>query len=415
MTTTNAIDSGDSRANILMVDDNPTNLQVLFKTLQSTGHRLLAAKSGEEALEIAHKAKPELILLDIMMPGIDGYETLKRLKATTETSQSAVIFLSSLNETDRKVQGFEAGAVDYISKPFQAEEVVARVNTHLTIIRLRADLARRNVELEELNRRMRSDLEAAARVQHSLLPTTLPTAPGFGFSWRYQPCVELGGDALDIFQIDDEHIGMYLLDVSGHGVPSSLLAVTVARSLVPRADRASLVVEPGWDTGRFNIVPPKEVVRRLNVLYPQDEKNPHYFTMFYGVLHIQSGALRFVSAGHPSPIFVAGEDVREFTEQNSFPIGLIPEADYEEISITLEPGSRLVVHSDGINEQRSPDGRDFGRGRVRELIRTMSNSHEEVCERVMSEVLAWAESESLDDDLSMLVVERPQEEHTAET
>lgn len=358
------------------------------------------------------KAGPDLILLDIMMPpGIDGYETLRRLKANPETSGSAVIFLSSLNETDRKVQGFEAGAVDYISKPFQAEEVVARVNTHLTIIQLRANLARRNAELEELNRRMCTDLEAAAKVQRSLLPTTLPTAEGFEFAWRYRPCVELGGDALDIFRIDDEHIGMYLLDVSGHGVPSSLLAVTVARSLAPRADRASLVVEPGWDQGTFQIVPPKEVARRLNVLYPQDEKNPHYFTMFYGILHLQSGLLRFVSAGHPSPMLIAGEDVREFTDQNSFPIGMIPEAEYEEVAITVEPGARLIVHSDGIHEQRSPGNEDFGRDRVSKLASASSDSPDEVCDRVLAEVQNWAESKSLDDDLSMLILQRPQGEN----
>jgi adenylate cyclase len=140
---------------ILLVDDNPTNLQVLFQTLNDCGHKLLIAKSGEQALQIARKAQPVLILLDIMMPGIDGYETCRQLKADPDTREAAVIFLSALDETDGKVRGFDLGAVDYITKPFQADEVIARVNTHLTIRRLQQRLACSNKELDAANRFIR--------------------------------------------------------------------------------------------------------------------------------------------------------------------------------------------------------------------------------------------------------------------
>ncbi|NIN01602.1 MAG: response regulator, partial [candidate division Zixibacteria bacterium] len=114
------------------VDDNTTNLQVLHEILGGRGYRLLIAKNGETALSIAHKAKPSLILLDIMMPGMDGYEVCRRLKADPETQDIPVIFLSALDDTKDKVKGLDLGAVDYVSKPFQAEEVIALVNTHLT-------------------------------------------------------------------------------------------------------------------------------------------------------------------------------------------------------------------------------------------------------------------------------------------
>jgi CheY-like chemotaxis protein len=118
---------------LLLVDDNTTNLQVLHEILGGRGYKLLVAKNGENALSIAHKAKPSLILLDIMMPGIDGYEVCRRLKADPETQDIPVIFLSALDDTKDKVKGLDLGAVDYVSKPFQAEEVIALVNTHLTI------------------------------------------------------------------------------------------------------------------------------------------------------------------------------------------------------------------------------------------------------------------------------------------
>lgn len=143
-----------SQEQILLVDDNPTNLQVLYKTLEDTGHTLLAARDGEQALSIAGKAIPSLILLDIMMPGIDGFEVCKRLKADPETRGIPVIFLSALTDIDAKVKGFALGAVDYISKPFQGNEVRARVRTQLRIHRLEMELARRNAELEDENRQI---------------------------------------------------------------------------------------------------------------------------------------------------------------------------------------------------------------------------------------------------------------------
>jgi class 3 adenylate cyclase len=149
-------ESSERPETILLVDDDPTNLQVLRGALDGRGFKLLVARSGEDALKVARSARPELILLDIMMPpGINGYETCRRLKQDPETQESAVIFLSSLEETESKVKGLGLGAVDYITKPFQIEEVTARVDTHLTIHRLKESLARKNRELEKANQFIR--------------------------------------------------------------------------------------------------------------------------------------------------------------------------------------------------------------------------------------------------------------------
>jgi len=133
---------------ILLVDDNPTNLQVLYQTLEGNGYRLLAARSGRDAIAIAQRAVPDLILLDVMMPDMDGFDTCRRLKADAKTRDCAIIFLSALTESGQKVRGLELGAVDFVNKPFQAEEVLARVRTHLTIRDLQKQLRRRNEELE---------------------------------------------------------------------------------------------------------------------------------------------------------------------------------------------------------------------------------------------------------------------------
>src|SRR5262245_4842693 len=161
---------GEDADRILLVDDEPTNLDVLRHTLDGRGFRLFVSRSGESAIEVARKVHPLLILLDIVMPGIDGYETCRRLKDNPETREAAVIFLSSLDETKDKVRGLEVGAVDFVSKPFQGDEVVARVNTHLTLQRLRRQLETRNAELaRELAVAQELLTDARRRVEGPLL------------------------------------------------------------------------------------------------------------------------------------------------------------------------------------------------------------------------------------------------------
>ena len=134
---------------ILLVDDNTINLQLLHETLDGQAYQLLAARSGEEALRIARKANPALILLDIMMPGIDGYETCARLKADDATRNSVVIFLTALQSTEEKVRGLSLGAMDFITKPFDPEEIIARVSVQLESHRRHRDLIKQNQELSE--------------------------------------------------------------------------------------------------------------------------------------------------------------------------------------------------------------------------------------------------------------------------
>src|SRR3954462_6684505 len=160
----------DDADRILLVDDDATNLDVLRHTLDGRGYRLFVTRTGESAIEVARRVHPLLILLDVVMPGIDGYETCRRLKADPETREAAVIFLSSLDDTKDKVRGLEVGAVDFVSKPFQKDEVVARVHTHLTLQRLRRQLETRNAELaRELGVAQELLTDARRRVEGPLL------------------------------------------------------------------------------------------------------------------------------------------------------------------------------------------------------------------------------------------------------
>ncbi len=257
------------------------------------------------------------------------------------------------------------------------------------------------------NNRMKMDLEAAGRVQQALLPRDVPACDGYSFGWAYRPCYELGGDALDIFAVDEDTLAFYLLDVSGHGVPASLLAVTATRTLAPRSDRSSIVLEPGWDPGTFKAVTPGEVVRRLNVMNPMDpQRNPHFITMIYGILDLRSGRVRYACAGHPGPIVVRSSGDAEIVDGGEVPVGLMPDTEFRELTLQLEPGDRLFIHSDGLFEQRSPSGEEFGRERLRMQLASDTADVTIQVDRALMAAMRWSGGERVDDDLSIVGLSR---------
>jgi serine phosphatase RsbU (regulator of sigma subunit) len=265
-----------------------------------------------------------------------------------------------------------------------------------------AKIDRQNQDLSRANHRMKRDLDAAARVQQTLLPDKFPEVEGLDFAWSYRPCDELAGDSLNIVRINDNLIALYLLDVSGHGVPAALLSVTVTRSLHPRAGDASLVAGPGTNP---DAVEPAQVISRLNALYPMASNGDHYFTMIYGLLDVRTRQLRFTVAGHPAPILVRQGRRPERLDISGFPIGMIPDAEYEESVIDLQPGDRLYLHSDGLTEEVNPQDEEFGDERLLTAIADGQNlSLHNALESLVQKVVAWRGEEHLKDDVSILAV-----------
>ena len=236
----------DPTPHVLLVVDAEEDRRSLHDILAGEGYRLTDAK-GADALEVARDLEPCVTLVD----GAGAAEVLAKLKSDPGTRDLAVIVLSAAEDAAGLLGDPRRGAADHIAKPFLPAEVIARVRSQVTIRRLERDLERRNEQLERTNRQMRSDLEAAAEVQRSLLPRVAPDVPGVGFAWHYRPCLALAGDSLGVLPLDDRHVALYVLDVSGHGVSSALLSVAVTRSLGLKSDPAALVSvrEPGEGFG----------------------------------------------------------------------------------------------------------------------------------------------------------------------
>lgn len=266
-------------------------------------------------------------------------------------------------------------------------------------------LEKTNVQLTRVNRRMKRNLETAARVQQALLPEQLPRIKGAGFAWKFKPCDELAGDSLNIFQINRRTVGLYLLDVSGHGTAAALLAVSVSRMLSPKALSSSLVREEDETSSDYRVVSPARVAEELNVHFPWDVETGQFFTLIYGVLDMDRLEFRYVSAGHPGPVHVTRGKPLAIPPSTGLPIGLSTEP-YEEQCIQLSPGDRLHLYSDGVTEAMNRDRELFGLPRLIERLQCAGDCSLSACQDgLMTALEAFRGSTRFDDDISLVSLE----------
>jgi len=263
-----------------------------------------------------------------------------------------------------------------------------------------------NDRLEAANRSLRQDLDAAAAVQRSLLPAASPEVPGIRFAWKFHPCQELAGDFLNVLPLDDHHVGIYILDVSGHGVAAALLSVTLSHVLSPATDRSFLYQAVPESPGTYRVAPPADVVARLNKHFRTGPRVMQYFTMIYGVLETGTRELRYVTAGHPGLVLVSSGQAPRVLESGGIPVGLFPDARYEERAVTLERGDRLYFATDGLTEAENRAGVEFGTEKLLEAY--AQNRHRPLDEslgEVMARIEEWSAPARPADDVAMLAIE----------
>ncbi|MDA2923224.1 SpoIIE family protein phosphatase [Acidobacteria bacterium AH-259-L09] len=259
-------------------------------------------------------------------------------------------------------------------------------------------------ELRKANERMKSDLQAAAKVQESLLPEAALNLAGVSFAWAFKPCEELGGDIFNVFPLDEQHMGLYVLDVSGHGVVAALLSVTLNRVLSPAPSLTS-VLKQHIGGSRYRLLAPGEVAGQLNEQFPMDPARPQYFTLLYGMLNLETYEFRYVSAGHPGPVYLAGTEEPVILEAPGFPIGFFEEVNWEERIVSMNPGDRLYLYSDGITEAMNTDGEAFGKERlICALHQSRARPLEDSLSSLLGSVEEWCSEARLEDDISVLAV-----------
>ncbi|MGF1578325.1 MAG: PP2C family protein-serine/threonine phosphatase [Gemmataceae bacterium] len=392
---------------VLVAEDDRISRRMLVRDLVKWGHEVVSVENGQQAWQQYQETEFSIVLSDWMMPEMDGLELIRRIRESDREHYAFFILLTAKAQTEDIVEGMEAGADDFLTKPFDRTELRARLRAGERIIELERRLAERNKQLDEANQRMKRDLDAAATVQQSLLPTNLPSIHGVRLGWKFRPCDELAGDFLNVFQLDDKHLGLYVADVSGHGVAASLLSVAISRVLTPELSESSLLIRPQGDSGaRTGIVPPSEVAQELNRRFPMEKSGEKYFTISYATLNTQTRELVFSSAGHPPIIHLRAQGEPQLLKQKSFAIGWFPETVYPQGEILLEPGDRLFLYSDGLNEARNGSAEQFSISRIMQcLAETREEPLEHSLSGLMQTIEAWCGASGPKDDLSLLGIE----------
>ena len=403
---------------ILIAEDERITRMTLERQLKGWGHEVVAAEDGQQAWE-RYSAPAvdgasdgtgdfDIVITDWEMPRLSGVELVRKIRDAKRGVYTYVILLTSRSDKSDVVAGIETGADDFVSKPFDRDELRVRLLAGERIVRLERALHKQNAELRDANERIRRGLAAAARVQQSMLPRASIVTPRVRTAWKYVPTDELAGDAIGLHLIDDRYLVAYVLDVSGHGVPAALLSVSAMHAMEPVLLAASLLRDMSGDGGIGTVRRPARVATELNRRFRAGENDGRYLTMILCVLDTQTGRLHFTCAGHPEPIVLRGEQRLPAPDAGGFPIAIMDEGEFGEGSIQLEPGDRFCLFSDGVLEQSNAadDGDQFGADRLMQSLASRATvAPDQAIEQAVTDLTTWAGSKSFTDDVSLVIVE----------
>lgn len=378
--------SDAEKKTVLVVDDAPANIRVVNEILHNS-YKVRIATNGAKALEMASAPPtPDLILLDIVMPGMDGYEVCTKLKANPDTQDIPVIFLTGQTETTDETRGFEVGAVDYIHKPFSPAVVAARVQTHLALREARQLLARQLLAIRE-------ELETARQIQLSILPREIPEPKGLDIAARYIPMTSVAGDFYDFIIIDEHRIGVLVADVSGHGMPAALIASMLKIAFAAQSAHAC---------------EPARVLSGLNQALCGKFQG-HYVTAAYALIDTGKRSLWYAGAGHP-PLLLREQSsgtVRSVLENGLF-LGYFPSAEYSAVETPFQEGDWLVMYTDGVTESLDTSNEQFGEEGVKRFMEEHPDvTATEFADGLLERVSQWtgrAPGQDPDDDVTLLAV-----------
>ena len=372
----------DSR--ILIVDDVKANVDILVQALRDE-YKLSVALDGNTALRSIEKNPPDLVLLDIMMPDLDGYEVCRQLRAREATRELPVMFLSALEDVTNKTQGFEVGGNDYLTKPFELLEVKARVRS----------LLKAKAYADAVREAMARDLRIAREIQMGILPADPAAATrgtGLDVYAAIEPAREVGGDLYEVLRASDKRVVVALGDVSGKGIPAALfmaVVVTVLRTLARQ------------------IVEPDEILRRLNDELAEQNPRGMFVTLQCLVFDLEKRRVSCAGAGHHQlAVLSPGRPPRLACPSSGRPAGLMLSNPIEGEALPLEPGETFVLFSDGVSEAMNPEEDFYGEERLLAALATASGATAaETVTRVLADVRAFTAGAKQSDDIAVLAVQ----------
>ncbi len=332
---------------LLVVDDDAANREILARRLARLGYQVVAAASGIEALRRLRTEPPDLVLLDMVMPGLDGYQVLSKIKSDPALAEIPVVMISALDQENSVARCIEAGAADYVPKPFNSVLLRARIGASLEQKRLRERQRQVYQALLKSQKLLAGELGEAAAYVRSLLPA--PLSGAVEAEWCFEPSAQLGGDAFGYHWLEPDCLAIYLIDVCGHGVGAALLSVSVLNALRSQ------------NLGAVDFKDPASVLAALNHNFPMEAQHNLFFSAWYGVYQLSTRTLVYGSGGHPPALLiepVAPDQSRLVPLRTEAPaVGCLPGAPYASATQFVARGSRLLVLTDGVYEIYGDAGR----------------------------------------------------------
>ncbi|GJL53246.1 MAG: hypothetical protein NPIRA02_03780 [Nitrospirales bacterium] len=385
---------GDRIHTILLVEDEKVVRMITRRRLERLGYRLIEAENGRHALEILETESIDLIISDWMMPEMDGPALCEAVKSDERWHSIYIILMTALDQPAQIAEGLIRGADDFLTKAATEEELNARVKAGLRTCQLIKNLAHSHQVISQQQAELDAELQSAGEFVVSLLPARGSPVPNVQVGWQYLPCSRLGGDLFQVTPWGDEHLGLMILDMSGHGIGPALRAVSLA---IMFRDEHIARQHPSYDPG--------EIVERLNQENPLTEQG-EYFTIWVGSLHLPTLRLRYASAGHPGAIVTRKGNVSGTLGAKTWPVGFGLTQTYQSQEYTLSSGDRLYLFSDGIYEVMSPDEKLWDRSGLEAACREVhGKAMGRAIDWVIQQSQAWQKQKTFSDDVALVAID----------
>lgn len=396
---------GEKELHILVVDDSTSYRRLLSRHIQTWGgYKVIEAADGVQALDIIMNKNISMVISDWEMPDLNGLELCQAVRGAALDHYVYFILVTSRVATEDLILGMDAGADDFLTKPINQQELRVRLRAGERILKLEEQLEEKNRRLSEVYKLIETDLKAAADMQQSLLPQGDIHIDNVDCKWFFQPSLFVSGDMHNYFRLDQDHMGFYSVDVSGHGVKPAMLSVTLSRFLSHGSNNGLLKKIVG---NSYIITPPSVVISELNAQFQMTRHDSTYFTIVYGVLNIRTGKGRMTCAGHPHPIIVHQDGQIDLITEGGVPVGFITDPEYTDGEFHLLTGSRLYLYTDGITECETESEQLFGEQRLLDVLCAHRTKElDDVLKELQADLVTWRgpKKTAFNDDVSMLAI-----------
>lgn len=374
---------------ILIVDDDTMNLSLLeaFLTAANENYELISAVNGSQALEKVSKHRPDLVLLDIMMPEINGFDVCATIKNNPETRFLPVILITALNDKENKIKGIEVGADDFLTKPVDRIELITRVKSLLLTKSLHDDL-------ENHYKLLKKELAMAKYLQESLLPQSVPDMASLDIAVFYEPSIEIGGDFYYFMEIDEHNLGIFMADISGHGVSAAMKSMVLKDRLFQNKHL--------WNS-------PKGLIKSLNyglMDFFSLTDSDSFITALYLIIDTKNWKIRIVNGGHPEPILQSDSASHILNKTTTLPIGIFKDIHYEEAVASFPVGGKLSMFTDGFFEINIARDQQLS---IEKLYAKLEELKDLSANDTINSIIKYIEAvsqEASSDDKNLIVVKR---------